>query len=609
MSYCLNPECSQPQNPLSTQFCLNCGSALRLLKGRYQVMQLISNTSGCARTYLGLDRERGEAKCAIKHLVSLPKVQGNAVLYEKAIALFEQEAQRLTNLDAHPQIPSLWDFFQEENQRYLVQEFIPGQNLAQCLQQNGPFTEAQIRNLLQGLLPVLQFIHNRQIIHRDIKPANLMLRQGLESAPEGFVLIDFGISKQLAQTAIAQTGTVGIGTQGYAPLEQMLTGKTYPASDLYSLGVTGLCLLTGVEPDRLYDPSQGRWLWRETQLQGNPISENLGGVLDKLTQVAIGDRYQSAQEALNDLNSSPYNLPTITQASEDDPEFLDAPPLVVAKLGPANYRTLNEAIKNALPYTIIKVRAGFYAESLRIDKPLQIMGEGNKEDIIIESQLAPCVRMEGDRALIRGVTFHYRNWTQIHRADLLGRFMGQRLHSPYAISITHGNLTLEECTIHGTGLANIYIKGKNTNATLRRCEVAGDSQYGVWMTQDSRSSLEFCQIYGQTIGVKSDRHAEANLEHCQISQMTGEGILVSEAGHASASFCDIFQNGGRGVHIKKQSNLSLKQCRLYGNQKQGIYVASNGAGPIEQCDLRGNEGGPWWIAPRCAVARRGNIET
>lgn len=609
MSYCLNPECSQPQNPPQTQFCLNCGSALGLLNGRYQVMQLISNTSGCARTYLALDRERGEAKCAIKHLVPLPEVKGNPELYQKAIALFEQEAQRLTNLDTHPQIPSLWDFFQEANQRYLVQEFIPGQNLAQYLQQNGPFTESQIRNLLQGLLPVLQFIHNRQIIHRDIKPANLMLRQGLELTPEGFVLIDFGISKQLAQTAIAQTGTVGIGTQGYAPLEQMLTGKTYPASDLYSLGVTCLCLLTGVEPDRLYDPSQGRWLWRETQLQGKPISENLGGILDKLTQVALGDRYQEAQAALNDLNSSPYNLLTLAQPTEDNPEFLDAPPLVVAKLGTANYRTLNEAIKNALPYTIIKVRAGFYAESLWLDKPLQIIAEGNKDDIIIESQLAPCVRVKGDRALIRGVTFHYRNWTQIHRADPLGRFIGQRLHSPYAISVTNGSLTLEECAIHATGLANIYIKGKNTNATLRRCEITGDSRYGVCMTQYSRSSLEFCQISGQAIGLNLDRHAEANLEHCQISQMTREGILVSEQGHGSASFCEIFQNGGRGVQINKQSNLSLKQCRLYGNQKQGIYVASNGAGPIEQCDLRGNEGGSWWIAPRCAVARRGNIET
>lgn len=609
MSYCLNPECSQPQNPPQTQFCLNCGSALGLLNGRYQVIQLISNTSGCARTYLALDRERGDAKCAIKHLVPLPEVKGNPELYQKAIALFEQEAERLTNLDSHPQIPSLWDFFQEENQRYLVQEFIPGQNLAQCLQQNGPFTEAQIRNLLQGLLPVLQFIHNRQIIHRDIKPANLMLRQGLESVPEGFVLIDFGISKQLAQTLIAQTGTVGIGTQGYAPLEQMLTGKTYPASDLYSLGVTCLCLLTGMEPDRLYDPSQGRWLWRETQLQGKPIGENLGGILDKLTQVAIGDRYPSAQAALNDLNSSPYNRPTLTQPPEEDAEFLDAPPLVVAKLGAANYRTLNEAIKNALPYTIIKVRAGFYAESLRIDKPLQIIGEGNKEDIIIESQLAPCLRMAGDRTLIRGVTFHYRNWTQIHRADSLGRFMGQRLHSPYAISIADGNLTLEECKIHATGLANVYIEGKNTNVTLRRCEITGDSQYGVWITQYSRSSLEFCQISGQSIGIKIDRHAQANLEHCQISQMSREGILVSEQGQGNASFCEIFQNGGRGVQINKQSNLSLKQCRLYGNQKQGIHVASNGAGPIEQCDLRGNGGGPWWIAPRCAVARRANIET
>jgi hypothetical protein len=364
-----------------------------------------------------------------------------------------------------------------------------------------------------------------------------------------------------------------------------------------------------MEPDRLYDPSQGRWLWRESQLQGKPISENLGGVLDKLTQVAIGDRYQSAQAALKDLNSSPYICPPLTQPSEEDAEFLDAPPLVVAKLGAANYRTLNEAIKNALPYTIIKVRAGFYAESLRIDKPLQIIGEGNKEDIIIESQLAPCVRITGDRALIRGVTFHYHNWTQIHRADSLGCFIGQRLHNPYAISITNGNLTLEECKIHATGLANVYIEGKNTNVTLRRCEITGDPQYGVWMTQYSRSSLEFCQISGQRIGIKIDRHAEANLEHCQISQMSREGILVSEQAQGSASFCEIFQNGGRGVQINKQSNLSLKQCRLYGNQKQGIHVASNGAGPIEQCDLRGNGGGPWWIAPRCAIARRGNIES
>ncbi|MDJ1185598.1 protein kinase domain-containing protein [Roseofilum casamattae] len=625
MSYCLNPECSQPQNPPQSQFCLNCGAALKPLKDRYQVLKLLSNSGGFARTYLALDRDRQDAKCAIKHLNLPPEIAGNTRLSKKAIALFKREAKQLLDLESHPQIPSLWDFFQEGDRRYLVQEFIPGQNLAQCLKRKGAFSEEQIRTLLQGILPVLQFIHNHQIIHRDIKPANLMSRKGLETSPEGFILIDFGISKQLAQTTRVQTGTVGIGTQGYAPLEQMLTGKTYPASDLYSLGVTCLSLLTGVEPDGLYDAGQGKWLWKEHVNQGKPISENLGGILDKLTQVAIGDRYQSATEVLEDLKASPYRVPPSAPLPEtpEDNFTTEIPPIIVAKLGPADYRTLGEAIKQALPDTKIIVRPGFYAESLYFNKSLEIIGEGNKEDIIIESQLAPCARMAGvtfepssdelgmeigDRVLVRSVTFRYRNWTNIQRSDRFGRFLGQQLHSPYAIVTTGGLLVLEDCLIDAEGLAGLWIQGRSAEATIRRCTITSGPRYGVWTTEQGRCRLEFCEISGQTVGVTIDRAGRANLHHCQISQMSGDGVAVSRQGEGSAFNCDIYQNGDRGIAIDKGSNLTINQCRIYGNGKQGIYIASNGAGPVQECDLRGNQGGPWYIAPRCAVARRGNIE-
>ena len=74
----------------------------------------------------------------------------------------------------HPQIPELLAYFTQDNQQYLVQEFIDGQNLADELKNNGAFNEDQIIALLNNLLPVLQFVHSKQVIHRDIKPENLI---------------------------------------------------------------------------------------------------------------------------------------------------------------------------------------------------------------------------------------------------------------------------------------------------------------------------------------------------------------------------------------------------------------------------------------------------
>lgn len=296
MSYCLNPGCQKPLNPDGTNFCQSCGTKLvPLLRNRYRVIRPLGG-GGFGRTFLAEDEDKLNEPCVVKQL--LPQVQGTTALL-KATQLFKEEARRLQQLGEHPQIPTLYAYFEQDNYLYLVQQLIAGQTLRQELEQ-GAFSEQKIWELLTDLLPVLQFVHEHQVIHRDIKPENIIRRQS-DGKP---VLIDFGVAKQLSATALARPGT-SIGSFGYAPMEQMKGGEAHPASDLYSLGATCFHLLTGLHPSNLWAEQGYGWVTNWRQYLKKPISQELGQVLDKLLQKDIEQRYQSVDEVRQDLNLQP----------------------------------------------------------------------------------------------------------------------------------------------------------------------------------------------------------------------------------------------------------------------------------------------------------------
>ncbi|MCY7334558.1 MAG: serine/threonine-protein kinase [Pseudanabaena sp. CAN_BIN31] len=289
MPYCLNPSCWKPNNPDGTRFCMNCGKNLQL-NGLYEAIALIGQ-GGMGRTFRARDLGRLGQPCAIKQF--LPQFSGSDLM-QKAIALFESEAAQLKALGSHPQIPELIAYFEEDGCLYLVQELIEGENLDVELQRNGIFNEAQIYQLLENILPVLQFIHDRQVIHRDIKPENIIRRSG---SAGNLVLVDFGAAKSFTTNTASRTGTL-IGSAEYIAPEQA-RGKAIPQSDLYSLGVTCIFLLTGISPFNLYDDERDRWIWRE-KLQTS-ISDHLAMILNRLLERAIANRYRSANEVLHDL--------------------------------------------------------------------------------------------------------------------------------------------------------------------------------------------------------------------------------------------------------------------------------------------------------------------
>ena len=319
MICCINPNCEKPENPDGQTYCITCGVKLvPILRNRFRMIKFLGQ-GGFGRTYLAEDIDKLNLPCVVKQLA--PNVHGTWAI-NKAVELFKQEAIQLQQLGQHPQIPSLDAYFEQDNYLYLVQQFVDGDNLLKLFQNRGIWQENQVKQLLLELLPVLKFIHEQKIIHRDIKPENIMRRR----SDNLFMLIDFGVSKQLSGTVMSRLGT-RIGSDGYAPLEQMQGGEAYPASDLFSLGATAFHLLTGVYPFSLWVEHGYSWTANWQQYLKIPIDNRLALILSKLLAKDIVQRYQSAEEVLKDFQrqSIPTFAPIPTPAPISTPKPTPTP--------------------------------------------------------------------------------------------------------------------------------------------------------------------------------------------------------------------------------------------------------------------------------------------
>ncbi|MBD2206291.1 serine/threonine protein kinase [Calothrix sp. FACHB-1219] len=343
----------------SNRFCTHCGEPLPLPVGqlvdkRYKIIRQLGQ-GGFGRTYLAEDKNQANKQCVLKEFA--PQVQDPQDL-QKAKELFEREAKTLKKLQ-HPQIPKFHASLQEKlggkDFFFLVQDYIDGDNYRQLLEQRQSqkqtFSEEEVLTLLEKILPVLAYLHSQDVVHRDISPDNLIWRRS-DSLP---VLIDFGGVKQLPAsqgfwfTQLAVHNTL-LGKTGYAPEEQLRQGKVYFSSDLYSLAVTALVLLTGKEPQALYDSYQGIWLWgKEIKL-----SPKLEAVFKKMLAYQPNARYQNANQVLKDL---PTKGATVA-AKPQNPQITKLKTMIVAPGGKQTRQVISkihqktQLIANKMPLPV-----------------------------------------------------------------------------------------------------------------------------------------------------------------------------------------------------------------------------------------------------------------
>ncbi|MBD2564165.1 MULTISPECIES: protein kinase domain-containing protein [Nostoc] len=293
---------------------------IQLLNDRYQVIRTLG-AGGFGETYLAEDTYMpSKRRCVVKQL---RPIHNNPQIYQLVQERFQREAAILEELGgANDQIPALYAYFSSGGQFYLVQEWVEGDTLTGKVQTQGLFSEGAVQELFMNLLPVLDYVHSKHIVHRDIKPDNIIVRHR-DGKP---VLIDFGAIRESMGTVVNSQGnptsSIVIGTPGYMPSEQA-AGRPVYSSDLYSLGMTVIYLLTGRQAQQLETDSQtGEIVWRQYAGHVSPI---MAGVIDKAIAYHPRDRYPTARAMLDTLQSIANPIPP-TQPLLTQPTVVSAPP-------------------------------------------------------------------------------------------------------------------------------------------------------------------------------------------------------------------------------------------------------------------------------------------
>jgi serine/threonine-protein kinase len=263
------------------------------LRSKYQIIDRLATQGGQATVYFAKDLSSSIDKIYIVKEFT-PKYD-DEFQFQVGRRLFEREAEILQRLGSHSQIPQIFDYFEERERFYLVQEFIDGDNFQQELDLKKRLTETEAIDFLKDILPVLEFVHRNNYIHRDIKPSNLIRNK----VDQKIYLIDFGgVKEKIKSENIDDRGnsnqTIAIGTPGYMPHEQW-NGQPEFCSDLYALGMVVIQALTGVYPNTLIRDKNNNLIWRDRLPDNYKFNYSFLNLIDKTICFNCRERYKRSR--------------------------------------------------------------------------------------------------------------------------------------------------------------------------------------------------------------------------------------------------------------------------------------------------------------------------
>jgi serine/threonine protein kinase, bacterial len=536
MSYCVNPDCPQPKNPIDAFLCQACGARL-LVRNRYRVTKSLGQ-GGFGATFVAIDVSLpGEPICVIKQL---RPSNNHEKFLRMARELFEREARTLGKIGNHPQIPRLLDFFEERRNFYLVQEYVSGHTIHQEVKQMGLFKEEKIRDFLIEILPVITYIHSQQVIHRDIKPANILRRE-----QDGkLVLIDFGAVKNYVAQIEPQEGVdrdantqFAVGTSGYAPPEQLAMRPIF-ASDIYALGVTCVYLMTGKSPkDIEYNPSTGEMMWQKHVQLGKHMTQ----VLSKMLDVSVRYRYQSVEEVQRALatptaavNSRPNGAAPPPVNDRRNPLPLGQAPLPGLPSNPNSPAVAATSASKRMADTIKQRRLDGDPTNLKNGGEPSRFGADLKTSIGGMPIQAP--RREQLKLDAQGVLAAFRRGQRTFSEMDISTLDLSKAHLP-GITLSHANCAY--INLQGANLAAGKFDKADLSGAVLKDTVLSKGYF-------SYANLQNADLRGADL---SDAYLNyANLHGANLCGANLKGVKVTDEqlNQAKTNFMTIFPNGKRG---------------------------------------------------------------
>ncbi|WP_036482992.1 tetratricopeptide repeat protein [Myxosarcina sp. GI1] len=258
----------------------------RVIDGRYRIIRHLQQ-KGAIDSYLAENLRRSYQSPCILERVELSGC--DAVSWQKIEQSLTAQLAVLEKLNDCPQIPQLWDHFQQNGEFYLVKAYVGGKSLRQILSARN-FSEAEVLNFLKSALAALAFVHKQRIIHRYISPENLLIDDR-----QRVVLTGLGILEDIQVSCQSSTDERQTDYSEYFAPEQ-IAGRATLSSDIYALGIIAIEALTGIEPKHFKHEQTANFL-RQKAI----VSNRLTKIIAKMTASDVGKRYQAVEKAIADL--------------------------------------------------------------------------------------------------------------------------------------------------------------------------------------------------------------------------------------------------------------------------------------------------------------------
>jgi len=249
--------------------------------------------------------------------------------------------------------------------------------------------------------------------------------------------------------------------------------------------------------------------------------------------------------------------------------------LVVSAKGDGDYSTINEALRNAAPGARLFVRPGRYDESIVINQPVEITGDGRREEIVLTSATASCLQMLAAQATVRGLTLRGRI-----------RHGGEKF---FAVDIPQGRLLLEDCDISSEGLSCVAIRTPMADPLIRRCAIHSGADSGLYIFELAAGTIEDCDIYGNAnINIAVTQNARPSIKACKIHDGKNAGVVVWAGGAGVIEGCEIYGNQAAGIGISDGGEPTVRRCQIYHGENSGVFVHRGGRALLEDCNIYGN---------------------
>ena len=262
--------------------------------------------------------------------------------------------------------------------------------------------------------------------------------------------------------------------------------------------------------------------------------------------------------------------------------------VVVSAGGGGDYLSIAEALRAVAPGGRVLVRPGVYEEGFVIDKRVNVVGDGPREDIVVRGVGASCLKSSADAARVAGLTLRGV------AATGGGSF--------FAVDVMRGELVLEDCDISSETISCVAAHGPEAAPLIKGCMIHDSADSGLYFFDGAEATVEDCEVSrSANVGVAITGGARAVIRRSRVYGGAHAGVVVWQRGTGLLEGCEVYGNRLANLGVSEGAKLTARECRVHEGENSGVFVHQEGEAVLEGCDLYGHR------EAEAAVTTRGRL--